>query len=428
MQPWFQKLKSVFPSENHKRFLWNSIAVSFSKAFSSICNLAFMVLAVNILSKVENGFFQYYFSIIPVLLAIAEFGIPQALIRFLAPKTESISESSKILQASIWAKGTGLFLLLLIGVIYFFFQNESIYFIFLLVLGAFISSFFSYFEAILVSYRKYNYLAIWNPLPNISRLATLVYFVVFQKDQLTYESILAIYSLSPLFSFTTFFIFSNAMGLLWREKGSFPKENYKTLIQFNIWAFSASLFAIVSDRLEIFLLKKFHSPVVVAEYGTSLQLFSGFVIILATLSSLVLPKLSRLADKPEFKKALLQSILLGASIAIVLSPGWFLGGIILDILFAGKYNNSIHSFQILYPNYLLQLVFAPMGMALFALNQPKLLALLAFLRLVFGLLFDFMFIPEYGSTGAATSQFLGQIVSWLVLLGYFSAIFRTKET
>ena len=93
----------------------------------------------------------------------------------------------------------------------------------------------------------------------------------------------------------------------------------------------------------------------------------------------------------------------------------------MNFLFNEKYSESIPVFKILYPNYLLQLVFAPLGIALFAMGRPKILAILAFIRLIFGYILDTMLIPEFGVVGAGTSFFLGQIVSWLVLFGYFWA-------
>ena len=108
-------------------------------------------------------------------------------------------------------------------------------------------------------------------------------------------------------------------------------------------------------------------------------------------------------------------------VAVILIPGLFLAEPILTFLFKNKYSESIPVFKILYPNYLLQLLFAPLGIALFAMGKPKILAMLAFIRLLSGVILDNILIPEYNVGGAGISFFLGQIISWLVLLGYFWA-------
>ncbi|EMO64818.1 hypothetical protein LEP1GSC133_2730 [Leptospira borgpetersenii serovar Pomona str. 200901868] len=153
-------------------------------------------------------------------------------------------------------------------------------------------------------------------------------------------------------------------------------------------------------------------------------MFSGFVILFSVLNSLIYPKLSRLVDSEEFPRFLWKSVMLSVGMAILLSPGFFTAEWILNLLFRGKYADSIGVFQILYPNYMMQLVFSPFGIALFALGQPRILAFLALLRLVSGLVLANLLIPEYGPNGAAFSYFLGQIVSWLILIGYFLAFFR----
>jgi O-antigen/teichoic acid export membrane protein len=238
---------------------------------------------------------------------------------------------------------------------------------------------------------------------------------------LSYLDILAIFSLSPIFIVVGFFFLFPTQKLSWEgEKGS-KKEHLKKLALFNLWAFSASLFAIASDRLEIFFLKKFHNSEEVAIYGTALQLFSGFQIVFSTLNSMLLPRLSIYYNTEEFNKFLTKSIVICMGIAILLSPGYFLAEFILNFLFNHKYADSIPVFKILYPNYLLQLIFAPLGVALFAMGRPKILAILAFIRLFFGYILDNLLIPEFSVVGAGLSFFLGQIVSWLVLVGYFWA-------
>ena len=212
---------------------------------------------------------------------------------------------------------------------------------------------------------------------------------------------------------------AGATGIKVQEIGHATKE----LSLFNTWAFVASIFAIISDRLEIFIINKYHSSEDVAVYGTALQLFSGFVIILSTLNSLVYPRLSALVHTEEFKTFLLKSIFASFAVAILLSPGYFLAEPILNFLFNHKYEEAIPVFKILYPNYMLQLVFAPLGIALFAMGKPRILAILALLRLVFGYLLDTVLIPEFGVLGAGVAFLLGQVISWLVLVGYFWAMF-----
>ncbi|MCC5816407.1 MAG: oligosaccharide flippase family protein [Leptospira sp.] len=403
----------------------NSAYVTISKVFSSLTNLVFMIYSVNLMTKSENGQFQYYLGFFPVLLALAEFGLPSALVKYLAPVTENSRRVGSLMLSSLLLKLYSFILLIAIGIIGFLILKENALVVLLLVVGAFFASFGSYFETVLVSFRNYFALSIWNPLPNLIRLVLLL--LITYNSTPGYLEILAIYCLSPAFVLGLFFLISYKENLIWSANWESIKKDQKDLAVFNSWALLASIFAIVSDRMEIFFLKMYHGAEAVAEYGTTLQLFSGFVIILSVLNSLIYPKLSRLVETPEFKGFLIKSIMAGGLMAILLSPGLFLGHFVIDLLFRGNYSNSVPVFHLLYPNFLLQLVFAPLGMALYALGLPRLLAFLALIRLLFGLLFDNILIPDFGTKGAAMSLFLGQIVSWLLLVGYFMAFFKNKE-
>lgn len=425
-----QKIKNRikdFRSEFQRKGVFkNSAYVTASKVFSSLTNLVFMVYAVNLMTKAENGQFQYYLGFFPILLALAEFGLPSALVKYMAPAVEDSRKIGSLFISSIILKIYALLVLGAIGVLVYSVVRENALVIALLIFGAFLASFGSYFESVLVSFRNYLALSIWNPLPNTMRLAILG-LASYYSLELGYVDILGIYCLAPAFVIGLFFIISYKENISWDADWEEIHRDQKNLAVFNSWALLASIFAIVSDRMEIFFLKLYHGPEAVAEYGTTLQLFSGFVIIMSVLNSLIYPKLSRLVDTPEFKNFLIKSIMGGAVMAVCISPGFFFGGMVMDLLFRGNYSNSVPVFQLLYPNYLLQLVFAPLGMALYAMGLPRLLAILAFLRLLFGLIFDNVLIPDFGTKGAAMALFLGQIVSWLLLSGYFMALFKNKN-
>lgn len=405
------------------KILKSSFFVVVSKVLASLFNLIFMIYSVNILSKSENGVFQYYLGFMPVVLSIAEFGLSSALIKFLSPVVDNQKDIGIVLSSSLIVKFFSFIFLAFAGCGMFLLFNEDPLAIFILIVGGISMSFITFSESIFVSFRAYYALALWNPLTNLIRLSILYFSDSYSSMPLGHLDILSIFAVSPLFVYVLFFFIFKRRTLYWNAKFSEIKDEIRNLALFNFWAFVASIFAIVSDRLEIFFIKKYHSTEHVAIYGTALQLFSGFVIILSTLNSIIYPGLSRLVNTPEFQKFLLKSVLLGLLIAITLSPGYFLAETILNYLFNEKYSESIPVFKILYPNYLLQLVFAPLGIALFAMGKPKILAILAFLRFSFGLILDNLLIPDFGVMGAGISFFLGQIISWLILAGYFWAMF-----
>jgi O-antigen/teichoic acid export membrane protein len=414
IKPFIQK---IFTS----RFIKSSILVSISKVISSLSNLVFMVYAVNLISKTENGYLQYYLGFLPILLAVAELGIPSAIVKYLSPITHDLEEMGILMEATLYIKLSSFLILAIVGILSFFLFGLDPLILFILIIGGTVTSFLTYFESILISYRNYTSLAIWNPMGNLTKLGLLFMCSTYFPYPMGYLDILVIFSISPIFILGFFFYLLRKNEFNWT--GNFQKVilRLKELSLFNLWAFLASIFAILSDRMEIFFLKIYHNPEAVAVYGTTLQLFSGFVILFSTLNSLVLPRLAIAPNQAEFNRLLLKAFFMSLLVAILLIPGYFLAEPILNFLFKNKYSESIPIFKILYPNYLLQLLFAPLGVALFAMGKPKILAMLAFIRMVSGVILDTILIPEYSAAGAGISFFLGQIISWLVLLGYFWA-------
>jgi O-antigen/teichoic acid export membrane protein len=223
--------------------------------------------------------------------------------------------------------------------------------IFILIVGGTVTSFLTYFESILISYRNYTSLAIWNPMGNITKLILLYLCNTYFSYPLGYLDILVIFSLSPVIILGFFFFLIRKIEFNWTGNIKSVMIRLKELSLFNLWAFLASIFAILSDRMELFFLKMYHNPEAVAVYGTTLQLFSGFVILFSTLNSLVLPRLSIAPNQTEFNRLLLKSFLMSLLVAVLLIPGYFLAEPILTILFINKYSESIPIFKILYPNH-----------------------------------------------------------------------------
>lgn len=103
-----QKIKKIFQILKvelmKEGVLKNSFFVSSSKAISAITNLVFMIYSVNLLSKAENGKLQYFLGFLPVVLAVAEFGLPNALIKYISPLAEKKENPGAILNASLRIK------------------------------------------------------------------------------------------------------------------------------------------------------------------------------------------------------------------------------------------------------------------------------------------------------------------------------------
>jgi O-antigen/teichoic acid export membrane protein len=385
-----------------------------------------MIIVVRILPREENGIFQYFLGIFPIFLAFAEFGINTALIYFLSSFRQLHHKVSTIIKSSLYLKVVAFLILCLVAFVYSFW-NGNAFAIFLVLLGAEIVSVHTYFEAILISFQSYLKLSIWNPLPNFIRLILLV--SVFYSNLLPLNSItiLTIYTVSPLVTLLIFFFMSDPSKLSWSQVFSEKEYIIKDIFKFQAWSFVASLFAIFADRIEILYLKEFQNPEQIADYGSTLQILNGFSILFSTIQSVTYPKLNSAKSIEELKIQIKSVLKICFTIILLLLPGWYIGADILVWIFGPKYEACRNLFYVLYPNFLLQLIFAPMGLLLFSLKKPKQLGFLSFLRVISGLIFGYILIPNYGAVGASYSFLLGQLPSWILLIVFVFYYLNQKE-
>ncbi|MCE9500872.1 MAG: oligosaccharide flippase family protein, partial [Leptospira sp.] len=239
-----------------------------------------------------------------------------------------------ILSSSLLIKFYSFLFLTFLGFISFLFFSEDPLLIFILIAGGLGSSFLTYFESIFIAFEAFYSLAVWNPMANIVRLGILYFANQYSPSPLNSIDIIAIFAMGPIFILLFFFLTFEKDRLNWGAQLAEIQQGTKDLALFNLWAFLASIFAIISDRLEIFIINKYHSPESVATYGTALQLFSGFVIILSTLNSVIYPRLAKYHNTKEFNGFLLKAVGGSACIAILLSPGFFLAEFILNLFHA----------------------------------------------------------------------------------------------
>ena len=151
----------------------------------------------------------------------------------------------------------------------------------------------------------------------------------------------------------------------------------------------------------------------------------GFLILLATMNSLLLPRFTRLSEPGDFANFFRRIYTYLIPGVLIFLPGfWIFPWFILN-WFGTDYLLSVKVFYILYPNFILRIYFAPLGMALFALDQPRLIAAEAALRMCTGFVLNSILYPAEGIIGAAYASLLSQACGWLFLVYCYRIYFQT---
>ena len=156
----------------------------------------------------------------------------------------------------------------------------------------------------------------------------------------------------------------------------------------------------------------------VAYYSAGQRIAQLIYIIPGLIGTAFFPSFARLiGEKERFKNILEKSLRLMALIAI---PGTILGVLlspfIIKLLYGAEYLPGISSFQLMNLTYLPIFLSSILGNALFALNKEKKLFTYVILGIFGNALFNLLFIPAFGITGAALSTLVNQIIITIYLI------------
>lgn len=412
-----------------------------SRSFHSFSSLIFSFIVGRLLTLEEHGLYSQYLARIIVFQAILEVGLQYSIIRYLTPAVVHNKEKKiyHLLRASLIIKFYAIIFVLLI-VTFWMFESyassswnfktklfpiepfpEQITNIWLAFLSAVGMSFFSYFDAIFVSFKNYKYLSLWLPLTNLLRIVFLFYFFFYNEGILQLTHVLFSYMAGTFLSWPFYFLMFDVKKFL------FPIYKFKTkywiwkLLKYNRWVILASFFAILADWMEILLLQNQKDAGIYNSVRVPMQ---GIVILLSTMQSFFMPTMTTFTNNKEYINYFKKIYVYITLIFFCLIPFGFLLEKMIPLWFGEEYYSSLDILWIVYFSFLLRIFFAPLGIALFTLDQPLMIALESALRMFASLSLNLILIPKYGINGAAFSSLFSQFLGWFFLLYFFYYYFK----
>lgn len=418
-----------------------------ARAVNPAVSLGFSLVMPRILTVEDFGIYGWALARIFIVQAIAEVGLQQSLIRFLSPALQSGPEGNaefrRVLRASLQLKLYALAAIvgltaLYLGVIYLLNQSggsfpvgllpaahpDQLSLTCLIVLGGVGLSILSYLDSILVAHERFTRLSLWLPSVGLIRFGLLAVFLLVFGAGLRAEHVLFAFALGPYLAIALFFCFYPARVFLERAPAAEWRPLVGKLLRFNVWMLAAAFLAIVSDWMEVLVISDESDS---GHFNAARMPMQGFLILLATMASLLLPRFATLRTSAQFQESFAKIYRLLFPLAVLFLPGfvifpWFISG-----WYGPDFLISIDVFYILYPNFLLRIFFAPLGVALIALDQPRLVAVEAALRMGAGLILNLILYPAAGIIGAAYASLLAQCCGWIFLLICYYSFFATGK-
>lgn len=438
---WFAQITGRFLKS---RGLRDAVYLFSSRSINSVLMMVFSLLAGKLLAVEDYGIYGQALARIVIVQAITEMGLQFSLVRFMAPaiRENDTRQTAAIFRASLHLKMigfifVGLLVSIFIGILSVFrysevsvphsistmvgFHPDFLFSVWMIFLGGAGMSMLSYMDAILVAHGKFKKLSFWVPAVGIFRLLLLGYFATGRDFAFRTEHVLFSYAVAPYMAMIPFFFFIQPSFFFQSSDRSDWMPWMGKLVGFNIWLVAASFMSIVSDWMEVLMILETHDA---GLYNAARLPLQGFLIILSTMQSLILPRFSGQSEPGEIRKLFFRVYKGVVPLSVSLLPGFWIFAWFIPVWYGSDYSGSVLVFWLLYPNFLLRLYFAPLGTALISLDQPRLVAMEAGVRMVVGFFANLILIPTHGIIGAAIASFISQSGGWLFLVIVYLIYFK----
>lgn len=403
----------------------DSFATSFGTVINGLLGILFYIILARNLGPNDFGIFTIATTTLILLSDIGNLGTDTGLIRFIGKYKES--KFKLFLKLGLEIKILAWIVILIFGWVLmpflcntFFQKSELIYPLRLSLIGVGGLMLISFASSALQGLQRYWSWSILNIAANLTRLllVTLTLFVLV----LNLESALLIYIVVP---FVFFVIALFLIPMFVTEKNEFSVS--KEFFTFNKWIALLSLIAALSSRLDTYLAAKFLSIAEVGLYGVVLQLSGVLPQLIFAFASVIAPKLAIFnTDKQAFyylKKV--QLLTLGiAFLGVLVIP---LVSFLIPLIYGNEFSLSIGAFAVLFIAQLFFLLSLPSHQAIFYyFGEPKVFVIFSLINLLIIAILGVFLIPHHGIIGAATVVLIGNIINFIVPLGYVLKRFSKK--
>ncbi|MBI4039605.1 oligosaccharide flippase family protein [Candidatus Daviesbacteria bacterium] len=190
-----------------------------------------------------------------------------------------------------------------------------------------------------------------------------------------------------------------------------------SIVKFSRWMMLFGIFAAIGSRLDILMLSSTMSTYQAGVYGAAARLITVFILITTSFGTVLVPRFSRITvlELP----ALIKKTMPGVGVLIILMLISMILAPLVVPLFV-TYGQSIPIFQLLVLAYLPFVLSLPAMAALYTLNAPQVMALVAFCQLVIVVFFNWLLIPPLAEIGViislGISHLMALVIAWTYII------------
>lgn len=255
--------------------------------------------------------------------------------------------------------------------------------------------------------KKFKLYAILYCFQGAGRLILLV--ILYYRNWLNlYLLIIVFISLPYLISLMAFILLPKE---IWQSKTN--KEFFREIFSYIKWLAFWGIFIAIANRINVYILIGIVGPEKAGIYNLAYLFASSPLLLTGSFSTAFLPKISRLENRAELRKALGKGLKAIFYLALLMIIIIFLGKFLIGLFLEKKYPSSSLIFSILMIGMIFIVLSVPANTTFWVLDRPKLFTLVSFIQLILALVLNLILVTKLGLIGAAISF---SLVSFLICL------------
>lgn len=257
--------------------------------------------------------------------------------------------------------------------------------------GGLAVSLLNYLKAVLHAYQLFNRSVALQLFIDCGKLIMVVVVAFYGK--------MSVFTAVAIFAFIPFFGVMIGFGEFYQgffsEKK--PVENLVAqMFSYSKWMFISSICNLIIPYIGTFMISRKLGYEAVGIYGLAMNLTYIFPIIIYSLHSVLLPKVSRFREVLQFQKYITGSLKISFLIGMIIIPFLFLSSFLIRVFFGVRYLDSVPVFHWFLLSYTILTINTTIQIALYSINKPSVIALMDIANLVVMVAGCYILIPFLG--------------------------------
>ncbi len=371
-------------------------------------------LSILIISRVLTvsafGLFNLALSIMIILSSLSGLGTETGMVTFASfhLRDDRQGKAARVIRVGFYARTV--FSLIIAMTVFLtarplstviFHYPELVPLVKLSSVGIFVISIAAFFKSVFFTYQLFKRSVVQQLLVDIIKLVTVFCFLYLLRMETA--TAFAIFALAPLLGIIYGFIMLKKRLMIKNE----PVPGlYRRLFDFSKWIFISNLCVLILPYIGIFMLFRMAGNEAAGIYALALNLTYIFPIIIYSLYSVLLPKLSRFKEREEFEKYFKSSMKVSSLIAVVIVPILIFSSKIIPFFFGVKYTGSVPVFNLFLLGFFATTVNSTLRILLFSIEKPQIVTIVDSSRVFIMIILSYLFIPYLGVKAPAVAYLL----------------------